>query len=233
MGVDAETLRLLGAPCPLPAWPECMHLKPEPSCRCQWPCADPRAASAHDGRPFLTDCCNFLIDAEHDLNAFDAKSGDGDTGSTLAGASRALIEAMDTCRLPITRSSTAPSDRNSAKPWAARQESFWRSSSPLRATLPRPACRCASPLPGLNGCGKSAAQTSPETAQWSTPFARSDCPCGGPESRGPRSPRRGKPHRDPDNRERRTRDLHQRRPIAGHVDPGAEAVARLFEHLAR
>ena len=34
-----------------------------------------------------------------DLNALDAHSGDGDTGSTLAGAARALIGAMD--RLPL------------------------------------------------------------------------------------------------------------------------------------
>src|SRR6056297_130922 len=33
--------------------------------------------------------------AEADLNARDAKSGDGDTGSTLATAARALLEAMD------------------------------------------------------------------------------------------------------------------------------------------
>ena len=48
---------------------------------------------------FLTDCCNILIEAEADLNALDAKSGDGDTGSTLATAARALIGAMD--RLPL------------------------------------------------------------------------------------------------------------------------------------
>lgn len=50
-------------------------------------------------REFLTRCCEVLIAAEHDLNALDAKSGDGDTGSTLAGAARALISAMD--RLPL------------------------------------------------------------------------------------------------------------------------------------
>ena len=50
-------------------------------------------------REFLTDCCNVLIAAEDDLNALDAKSGDGDTGSTLAGAARAWIAAMD--RLPL------------------------------------------------------------------------------------------------------------------------------------
>ena len=42
-------------------------------------------------RAFLARCCEILIAAEADLNALDAKSGDGDTGSTLATAARALI----------------------------------------------------------------------------------------------------------------------------------------------
>ncbi|MBU2534363.1 MAG: dihydroxyacetone kinase subunit DhaK, partial [Alphaproteobacteria bacterium] len=50
-------------------------------------------------REFLTSCCETLIAAEKDLNALDAKSGDGDTGTTLATAARALIGAMD--RLPL------------------------------------------------------------------------------------------------------------------------------------
>jgi dihydroxyacetone kinase len=44
-------------------------------------------------------CCEILITAEGDLNTLDAKSGDGDTGSTLTIASRALIKALD--RLPL------------------------------------------------------------------------------------------------------------------------------------
>ena len=48
---------------------------------------------------FLESCCQVLITAEADLNALDAKSGDGDTGSTLAGAARALVSALD--RLPL------------------------------------------------------------------------------------------------------------------------------------
>ncbi|MBD9527522.1 dihydroxyacetone kinase subunit DhaK [Paracoccus sp. PAR01] len=52
--------------------------------------------SAHpQTRAFLTRCCDILIAAEADLNLLDAKAGDGDTGSTLAGAARALIGAMD------------------------------------------------------------------------------------------------------------------------------------------
>lgn len=47
----------------------------------------------------IAKCCDILIAAESDLNALDAKSGDGDTGSTLASASRALKDALD--RLPL------------------------------------------------------------------------------------------------------------------------------------
>lgn len=50
-------------------------------------------------RAFLERCCAIMIDAEAPLNALDQKSGDGDTGSTLATATRALMEAMD--RLPL------------------------------------------------------------------------------------------------------------------------------------
>ncbi|MFN4271307.1 MAG: dihydroxyacetone kinase subunit DhaK [Aliihoeflea sp.] len=50
-------------------------------------------------RALIERCCNTLIMAEADLNMLDAKSGDGDTGSTLATASRALLGALD--RLPL------------------------------------------------------------------------------------------------------------------------------------
>ena len=57
-------------------------------------------ASRNDAmRAFVERCCRILIAAETDLNALDAKSGDGDTGSTLATAAGALIGALD--RLPL------------------------------------------------------------------------------------------------------------------------------------
>ena len=85
----------------LPAWPGCTSV------------AAPVTVALPDGltpvRPvpsqhkathaFLLTCCNIMIALESDLNALDAKSGDGDTGSTLAGAARALIPAMD--HLPL------------------------------------------------------------------------------------------------------------------------------------
>jgi dihydroxyacetone kinase len=56
--------------------------------------------SDHAGhRTLLARCCALLIAAEAPLNLLDAKSGDGDTGSTLATAARALDAALD--RLPL------------------------------------------------------------------------------------------------------------------------------------
>ena len=56
--------------------------------------------SANEARRALIErCCDILIAAEADLNALDAKSGDGDTGSTLATAANALKSALD--RLPL------------------------------------------------------------------------------------------------------------------------------------
>ncbi len=50
-------------------------------------------------RAVIERCCDLLIAAEGDLNALDAKSGDGDTGATLATAARALKGALD--RMPL------------------------------------------------------------------------------------------------------------------------------------
>jgi dihydroxyacetone kinase len=50
-------------------------------------------------RALIERCCHILIGAEAHLNALDSRSGDGDTGNTLATAARALIGALD--RLPL------------------------------------------------------------------------------------------------------------------------------------
>ncbi len=48
-------------------------------------------ASSHPQRQAVIErCCNILMGQEAALNALDAKSGDGDTGTTLASAARAL-----------------------------------------------------------------------------------------------------------------------------------------------
>ncbi|MEP6827245.1 MAG: dihydroxyacetone kinase subunit DhaK [Aestuariivirga sp.] len=97
---DAE-LKLLEEPTSISAWPGINRLsqvtiinlpdglrpiKPLPS-------------QHKETRNFLSKCCDILIHSESDLNALDAKTGDGDTGSTLAGAARALVAKMDS--LPL------------------------------------------------------------------------------------------------------------------------------------
>ncbi|WP_421363619.1 dihydroxyacetone kinase subunit DhaK, partial [Agrobacterium rosae] len=94
---EKAELALLSAPVALAAWPGLAAVKPV-SVLALPDGLTPIAPipSKHKGtRDFLKDCCSLLIDAEKDLNALDAKSGDGDTGSTLAGAARALIGALD------------------------------------------------------------------------------------------------------------------------------------------
>ncbi len=95
-------LELLSGPVSMPAWPGVTRVVPAAVIALPdglTPIA-PLPSRHEPTRQFLTDCCTLLIGAEKDLNALDAKSGDGDTGSTLAGAARALIEALD--RLPLS-----------------------------------------------------------------------------------------------------------------------------------
>jgi dihydroxyacetone kinase len=97
----AEDLAALAAPTPLAAWPGVSRLgavtvvELPDGLRPIRPLPSDHLAT----RAFLTRCCEILIASEAELNALDAKSGDGDTGSTLATAARAILAAMD--RLPL------------------------------------------------------------------------------------------------------------------------------------
>ncbi|MEM9797669.1 MAG: dihydroxyacetone kinase subunit DhaK [Pseudomonadota bacterium] len=97
---EAE-IALLSAPTECPAWPGCVALSnvavqdlPDGLTPVR-PMPSPHPAT----EALLRRCCDLLIAAEADLNGLDAKSGDGDTGSTLSGAARALTDALD--RLPL------------------------------------------------------------------------------------------------------------------------------------
>ncbi|GLT11355.1 dihydroxyacetone kinase subunit DhaK [Sulfitobacter porphyrae] len=98
---SAEDQALLAAPCSPSAWPGCKAIKPVSVVELPDGLRpiQPIPSQHKDTAAFLTKCCQVLISAEADLNALDAKSGDGDTGSTLAGAARALIDALD--RMPL------------------------------------------------------------------------------------------------------------------------------------
>lgn len=98
---NSDEITLLQAPCASSAWPGCVALNPLTVIEVPdgltpiQPIPSEHQATAK----LLTKCCHILIDAEADLNALDAKSGDGDTGSTLAGAARAFIDGLD--RMPL------------------------------------------------------------------------------------------------------------------------------------
>lgn len=96
---DVEALRL---DTPLSAWPGLSEFAPVQVVDLPDGLRPIRPMpSAHAGtQAFLTKCCEILEACEDDLNKLDAQAGDGDTGSTLAGASRALVASMD--RLPLS-----------------------------------------------------------------------------------------------------------------------------------
>ena len=92
LSYSAEDLRLLQEPCASPYWPSLSALAPiKLQAQADYQLEPTIAASDHPRRrQLLAQCCTILIELETELNALDAKSGDGDTGSTLATAARAL-----------------------------------------------------------------------------------------------------------------------------------------------
>ena len=191
-------------------------------------------ASAHDEtKQFLTTCCNVLIGAEADLNLLDAKSGDGDTGSTLATAARALIEAMDTLPLAdhtqlyraigleLSQTMGGSSGVLLAIFFAAAGDassSGLPMKDALRAGLDRmreigganPGDRTMvdallPALEGLNTGLSAAANAARKGANYTATLT---------------SAKAGRA------------SYINAEQLDGHIDPGAEAVARLFEHLA-
>ena len=92
LSYSAEDLRLLQEPCASPYWPSLSALAPiKLQAQADYQLEPTIAASDHpQRRQLLAQCCTILIELETELNALDAKSGDGDTGSTLATAARAL-----------------------------------------------------------------------------------------------------------------------------------------------
>ncbi len=93
---DAE-LAALGAEVDLPAWPGLAAVVPVPVTPLPdgltpiEPIPSPHPAT----RTTIDKVADLLIAAEGQLNELDAKSGDGDTGSTLATAARALKGRLD------------------------------------------------------------------------------------------------------------------------------------------
>ncbi|MDF8358202.1 dihydroxyacetone kinase subunit DhaK [Ensifer adhaerens] len=233
---DKAELELLSRPVGLPAWPGVTAVRPV-NVRALPDGLTPISPlpSRHDAtRQFLLACCNLLIDAEKDLNALDAKSGDGDTGSTLAGAARALIQALD--RLPL-------SDHTQLFRAIGQElsQTMGGSSGVLLAIFFAAAGDGASS--GLSirealkaGLARMQEIGGAQIGDRTMVDALSPALDALDASIGAAS----KAARDGANltatlvRARAGRAAYiNAKQLAGHIDPGAEAVARLFEHLAR
>ncbi len=97
---DAE-MAALAAPVPMAAWPgihELGQVQVVPLPDSLTP-IEPIPSVNDRTRATIEHVADLLMDAEARLNELDAKSGDGDTGSTLATAARALKGSLD--RMPL------------------------------------------------------------------------------------------------------------------------------------
>ncbi len=99
--VDKQQLAALKEPVPLAAWPGMQavgSIKIESLPDGLAP-VEPIASEDAETRKTISSICDLLISSETRLNELDAKSGDGDTGSTLATAARSLQTSLD--KMPL------------------------------------------------------------------------------------------------------------------------------------
>ncbi|MBT8433368.1 MAG: dihydroxyacetone kinase subunit DhaK [Gammaproteobacteria bacterium] len=233
---DTQHIELLATPTPLTAWPGINMIQPVTSLALPdglTPIA-PLASEHEPTREFLTDCCNMLIEAESDLNALDTRSGDGDTGSTLAGAARALIDAMERlpladhtqlCRaigLELSQTMGGSSGVLLAIFFAAAGDGA-SSGLPMRKALKAGLDRMREIGGAQIGDRTMVDALAPALETLDNGFADAAA-----------AARAGADHTATIVKARVGRASYlSPQQLEGHNDPGAEAVARLFEHLAR
>ncbi len=233
--LTSDDVALLSQPVTMPGWPGCKlsgMAKVLPLPDGLSPIRAP--ASPHSTtKAFLIDCCNVLIAAEADLNALDAKSGDGDTGSTLATAARALIGAMDT--LPL-----ADHTQLYRAIGLELSQTMGGSSGVLLAIFFAAAGDASSSGMPM-GSALQAGLDRMRQIGGANPGDRTmvDALLPALEQLSAGLPEAAKAARDGANFTATLQTAKAGRAtyisadqLEGHVDPGAEAVARLFEHLA-
>lgn len=232
---DKSEIELLSATTPLAAWPGVSEIRPVDIVGLPdgLTPVSPLPSDHAETRAFLTDCCEVLIATEDDLNALDAKSGDGDTGSTLAGAARALIAAMD--RLPLAdhtklfRAIGLELSQTMGGSSGVLLAIFFAASGdgassglPMREALQAGLSR----MQEIGG-----AQVGDRTMVDALAPALDALEKGVPDAA--KAARSGADHTATMLQAKAGRAAYiNAKQLEGHVDPGAEAVARLFEHLA-
>ena len=234
--VTAEVERALLAPVAPVAWPGCLPVGPVATL----PLPDgltpiqPLPSQNPATRALIEDCCAVLIAAEGDLNALDAKSGDGDTGSTLATAARALVAALD--RLPLA-------DQTQLHRAIGQElsQTMGGSSGVLLAIFFAAAGDASAGGHDLIGALRAGLDRI-ERVGGARPGDRTMIDALAPAlgrlpegiAAAAAAARAGADATAAITRARAGRASYlSEGSLAGHNDPGAEAVARLFEHLAR
>lgn len=234
--IEASDEALLAAATPLRGWPGLRafftpQARPLPEGLSPLhftPSADPSTEA------LLVRCCEALIAAEVDLNALDAKAGDGDTGSTLASAARALLRNVG--RLPL-----ADHARLYRALGQELSQTMGGSSGVLLAIFFSAAGDAASSGQGLSsalGAGLARMQEVGGAQLGDRTMVDALLPALEALPRGVAAA--AQVAREGANRTAALSKANAGRAayissehLEGHVDPGAEAVARLFESLIR
>ncbi|WP_146347923.1 dihydroxyacetone kinase subunit DhaK [Phaeobacter marinintestinus] len=235
LAVDDSNKAQLEAPVGPAAWPGMNAIAPVQT----RPLPDglspikPIPSSNPETRDLLERCCDLLLGAEQELNELDAKSGDGDTGSTLATASRALKARLDD--LPLAD----PTQLFRAIGIELSQTMGGSSGVILAIFFEATGDACASGLPmpkallaGLNRISEvGGASEGDRTMIDALAPALKALPDGLSAASG--AARNGADATAKMTRAKAGRAAYvPEENLIGFNDPGAEAVARLFAHLA-
>lgn len=234
--VSSGDLSALETPVDLAAWPgvnsiEPVRVAPLPDGLTP---IDPIPSNNPKTRETITRLSELLIAAERDLNELDAKSGDGDTGSTLATAARALQGSLD--RMPLA-------DLTQLFPALGNElsQTMGGSSGVILAIFfnaAGDACASGASIPkslveGLNRVSQvGGAKVGDRTMIDALAPALEALPSG--ISQAAAAARKGADSTANIHRAKAGRAAYvPEENLIGHNDPGAEAVALLFESLAR
>lgn len=234
---DSDFVAALGTSTGIAAWPPLSHLGPAPApLPMPSELAAPLTAAPSQNasrRAILALACEALLATAPDLNALDAKSGDGDTGSTLAGAARALLADLD--RLPlddlpalygaVSRSLSQTMGGSSGVLLAI----FFSAAAEAAASGVTGAAALRAGLARMQEIG--GAQLGDRTMVDALAPALGALDQGVPAAAA--AARAGADLTATMHRARSGRAAYvSAGQLAGHIDPGAEAVARLFEAFA-
>ncbi|WP_170467661.1 dihydroxyacetone kinase subunit DhaK [Ruegeria arenilitoris] len=234
--VDQDDLSALTAPVDLAAWPGVNSIDPikvAPLPDGLTP-IDPIPSNNPATRETITRLSELLINAEKNLNELDAKSGDGDTGSTLATAARALQGSLD--RMPLA-------DLTQLFPALGNElsQTMGGSSGVILAIFfnaAGDACASGASVPkslveGLNRVSQvGGANVGDRTMIDALAPALAALPSG--LTHAAQAAREGANNTANIRRAKAGRAAYvPEENLVGHNDPGAEAVALLFEGLAR